>query len=172
MDSEYEREIRTILMLLAFSARPMTIQEIAEATAVNLETQCFDPNDRFPDPFAILEVCSSLVSLAKLDSQSKSTVGAKDPDWVPGTQILHFAHFSVKEFILSERAQVMISPSLRIDRIASQERITELCLLYMLDLNGGERAVRINHAAFPMFRYAALHWRKHMAAVSSRNAGT
>jgi hypothetical protein len=37
-----EREIRTILMLLTYSMRPMTIKEVAEATALNLDKQLFD----------------------------------------------------------------------------------------------------------------------------------
>jgi hypothetical protein len=48
---ENEREFRTILMLLAFSARPMTIQEVAEATAVDLESHLFSPDERFGDAY-------------------------------------------------------------------------------------------------------------------------
>src|SRR3954452_24343820 len=62
----YQREMQTLLMFLAFSERPMTIQEVAEATAVNLETQRFDPDERFASAYDLLEFCSSLVSLSEL----------------------------------------------------------------------------------------------------------
>ncbi|KAG8752412.1 hypothetical protein FRC14_007053 [Serendipita sp. 396] len=53
--SAYEREMKAILVLLAFSRRPMTIQEVREATAVNAD-----------------KLCSSLVSLSELDSAAIS----------------------------------------------------------------------------------------------------
>jgi hypothetical protein len=49
--SDNEREFRSILMLLAFSVRPMTIQEVAEATAVDLELQSFCADERFGDAY-------------------------------------------------------------------------------------------------------------------------
>ncbi|PVH70406.1 hypothetical protein DL98DRAFT_597846 [Cadophora sp. DSE1049] len=55
VSSLYEREPKTVLMLLAFSARPMTIQEVAEATAVNLDIKKFIVDERFPDAYDILE---------------------------------------------------------------------------------------------------------------------
>jgi hypothetical protein len=48
MNPEYELDLRTILILLAFSTRPMTIQEVAEATVIDLEQQPFSTEDRFP----------------------------------------------------------------------------------------------------------------------------
>ncbi|KAG8777724.1 hypothetical protein FRC15_011154 [Serendipita sp. 397] len=39
--SAYEREMKAILVLLAFSRRPMTIQEVREATAVNADSRLF-----------------------------------------------------------------------------------------------------------------------------------
>jgi hypothetical protein len=174
MNSEYEREMRTVLMLLAFSVRPMTIQEVTEATAVDLEARSFDPDDRFPDPYDLLELCSSLVSLVDLSSDSGSAWrkerGRLVFQWSPEVKVLQFAHFSVKEYILSDRAQRVIPLSLRFDQPVSQRQITEMCLIYMLDFNGGKRASSIDHDAFPLLAYAALHWTTHMAAVSADNA--
>ncbi|KAF2793619.1 ankyrin, partial [Melanomma pulvis-pyrius CBS 109.77] len=161
MNPEYEREMRTILMLLACSVRPMTIQEVAEATAVDIEAQSLD--DRFPDPYDVLELCSSLVSLER---------GYTSWRWPSNVKIVQFAHFSVKEFILSDRRQTMIPPSLRFDIPMGQKEITELCLIYLLDFNGGKRASSIDHDAFPMLAYAALHWTTHMTTVPTDNAQT
>lgn len=92
MNSEYEREMRTVLMLLAFSVRPMTIQEVTEATAVDLEARSFDPDDRFPDPYDLLELCSSLVSLVDLGSDSGSALrkerGHSRLQWPPEVKVL------------------------------------------------------------------------------------
>jgi hypothetical protein len=148
----------------------MTIQDVAEASAVNLEAQCFDPDDRFVDPYDVLELCSSLVSLVDLDPDF-SWAAQRKREWIPGAQAIQFAHFSVKEFVLSERTQSMIPQSLRIDSTTSQHSIEELCLLYILDFNGGKRA-RFVDCKLPMIAYAILHWRTHMKAVSPENLGT
>ncbi|KAH8744585.1 hypothetical protein BGZ57DRAFT_936511 [Hyaloscypha finlandica] len=68
----YHRELRAVLMLLSFSTRSMTIQEVAEATAVDLEEQSLTTDNRFGDPFDLLEVCSSLVSLTDIPGGTSS----------------------------------------------------------------------------------------------------
>src|SRR5271154_6016609 len=100
---EYERGMQTILTCLTFAVRPMTIQEVAEATAVDLEKQSFSISDRFPDPYDILDLCSSLVSLSEVGPESsvkkemRSYYVHKDDE-----KILQFAHFSVKEYIVMD----------------------------------------------------------------------
>ena len=50
------------LQLLAVSFRPLTVEEVAEATAVGYENEKFDPVLQKPrDPYYILKVCSGLV---------------------------------------------------------------------------------------------------------------
>lgn len=61
---DYHREAQCVMQLLAFSYRPLTLDEVAEAIAVNCDDECFDPEDRLPDQYDILEICSSLVTLA------------------------------------------------------------------------------------------------------------
>jgi hypothetical protein len=70
VSSDNKREMRSILMLLTFSARPMTIKEVAEATAVDLETQTFSSDERFGDAYDILDLRSSLVSLSEAGSEA------------------------------------------------------------------------------------------------------
>lgn len=174
VNEDYAREMRIILTLLAFSVRPMTIQEIAEATAINLQEQKFDIEDRFPDPYDVLELCSSIVSLVDLGSNSGAALlierGPSASQWMGATKIIQFAHFTVKEFILSERAYQKIPPTLQIVQEVSHKEITELCLVYLLDFNGGKRADKTDHDAFPLLAYSALHWTTHMAHITSKNA--
>jgi ankyrin repeat protein len=165
---EYEREMKTILMLLAFSTRPMTIQEIAEATAVDLESQSFSANDRFGHGYDILDLCSSLVSLADLSADSilKSEMRYRF-NWDEDIKTLQFAHFSVKEFILSDVARESLPETLHINEALSRSYLTEMCLIYLLDFNGGKRASKIDHREFPFLGYAALHWTTHLTLVSN-----
>jgi hypothetical protein len=56
----------------------MTIQEVAEATAVDLEEQPFTTDNQFGDPFDLLEVCSSLVSLTDVPGGTSSQLRYED----------------------------------------------------------------------------------------------
>jgi ankyrin repeat protein len=165
-----ERELKTILMLLAFSARPMTIQEVAEATAVDLESQSFSADDRFGHAYDILDLCSSLVSLADLgaDSILKKEMRYKF-NWDEDIKIVQFAHFSVKEFILSDVARDSLPETLHINEALSRSYLTEMCLIYLLDFNGGKRATKIDHGEFPFLGYAALHWTTHLTLVATED---
>src|SRR3954453_22735017 len=91
----YYRELRTVLMLLSFSTRPMTIQEVAEATAVDLDEQSFTIENRFGDPLDLLEICSSLVSITAATSHLSYLDSVHRYSPVHREQkIIQFAHFS------------------------------------------------------------------------------
>ncbi|KAF2809376.1 uncharacterized protein BDZ99DRAFT_531589, partial [Mytilinidion resinicola] len=141
----YHCELRTILMLLSFSTRPMTIQEVAEATAVDLKKQSFTTKNRFGDPSDLLEFCSSLVSLDH--------------------KIIQFAHFSVKEYLLASRTKESIPTPFLFNDHLSHSQITQMCLIYLLDFNGGKKIVRNHDSEFPFLGYAALHWATHLTQV-------
>lgn len=157
-------------MLLAFSARPMTIQEIAEATAVNLEDGVFLTDNRFGHAYDLLEFCSSLVSLSDVE------ISPNSPLWTEGVyrygsvpkdvKLLQFSHFSVKEYILSSRTQSAIPGELLIDERLAHGQLTQACLIYLLDFNGGNRMARRDFSDFPFLPYSAMHWTNHMEHAS------
>ena len=66
IDDEYQNDTFKVLQWLAFSARPVTLAEVAEALAVGFTsgTPQFDPDQRMPDPQDILVMCSSLVTVS------------------------------------------------------------------------------------------------------------
>lgn len=61
---EYIPEARCALQLLAVSFRPLTIDEVAEAVAIDCENEVFDSCNRLLDKNSILTICSSLVTLS------------------------------------------------------------------------------------------------------------
>lgn len=59
---KYHKIAHCALQLLAVSIRPLTVEEVAEATAVDHENERFDPVlHRLRDPFYILKICSGLM---------------------------------------------------------------------------------------------------------------
>ncbi|KAG8794799.1 hypothetical protein FRC16_010360, partial [Serendipita sp. 398] len=164
--SDCEQEMRTILTFLAFSVRPVTIQEVAEATAIDLDEGCFSVENRFPEPFDILEFCSSLVSLSS-GTPSALKKESLQQHWQPEVKSLQFSHFTVKEYILSERAQSQLPPSFIITPSLSHRNLAKICLMYLLDFNNGERVNIFEHDKYPLLVYAALHWKTHLASTQN-----
>ncbi len=66
IDEEHAEDALKVLQWLAFSARPLELQEVAEATAITLDdVPRFDPEDRLRQPTDILAICSSLISVSR-----------------------------------------------------------------------------------------------------------
>jgi hypothetical protein len=77
-----------ILQFLTFSERPLSIEEMVDAVAVDTEVEPhFDPGERMPDPQEISHYCSSLVVIVSTESGN----------------VLQLSHFSVKKYLASDR---------------------------------------------------------------------
>lgn len=71
IDEAHAEDALKILQWLAFSTRPLELQELAEATAITLEDiPKFDPEDRLRHPTDILAICSSLVSISPRSAET------------------------------------------------------------------------------------------------------
>jgi hypothetical protein len=117
LDATYER-IRTsiepeysvyslqILRWLTFSARPLLVEEVAEALAIDVNRNpAFDREEVLEDPLDALKICSSLVTIAT--EQESSSERAFDLESVdshssPKRKILLLAHYSVNEYLISK----------------------------------------------------------------------
>lgn len=100
-------------MLLRSSSAVVGIVDIL---AIEIgENGRFSPDERLPDPADIMVVCSSLTSCTAVDADDDSSGndGIKEGR---ATQI-RLAHFSVKEYLLSDRCALRSeyrSPSYRL----------------------------------------------------------
>ena len=79
-----ERLVFRILIFVAFSGRPVTVEEVAEFAVIENSAEKIEPDDRFEDPLSVLAFVGSLISMQ--DS------------------IMTLAHKSVKDFLESPRA--------------------------------------------------------------------
>jgi len=119
IEDEDQQYARRALVWLAFSIRPLHIEELAEAAVVDPQMNPpFDPGERFIDPpNNILEILSSLVIVPSISDSSDDSDDSGDSDgsdskdstraWSSGTkdaghtpEAIKLAHFSVKEYNL------------------------------------------------------------------------
>lgn len=233
--SEWERTIRA-LNWLAFSVKPLTLGELAEAVIIELKDETpFDKERRFHRPKDLLHHLSGLVTVdgdgkdgehdegktrdstnsirpasalsvlnedtAVLDEDYQDEDGnfveprdKSAADIIPtqDRRIVRFAHFSVKEYLVSDRIEVSLSAYLRTlvanrmnnghssdftpveySAIASyfplkepkaHVLIAESCLIYHLYVSKGATG-RNENLYFPLQNYAANHGLEHAEVV-------
>ncbi|KAH6666209.1 hypothetical protein B0J14DRAFT_199342 [Halenospora varia] len=156
IDEEYSQDALRILQWLVYSARPLCIEEAAEVVAIDIKQSQFDPENRLRDPRDLLTICSSLVTTVLVTTESNN--GASNE-----TTELKLAHFSVKEYLVSDRIREGVAFQYDIQSRAEEE-IAQTCLSYLLYFQEGVLTSE-NLSTFPLARYAAEHWCRHFRAV-------
>jgi ankyrin repeat protein len=139
-----------ILQFLAFSNRPLSIEETVDVIAVDTEAEPhFDPSNRMPDPREISHYCSSLVVVVPTASGN----------------MLQLAHFSVQEYLISDRLDS--DTALYFQKWTASATIAQVCLAYLLQFEQ-ELPPQEVQAKFPLAQYSACSWIDH-AAVAERD---
>jgi len=91
IDNEKREYAQRLLRCLAVSIRPLCVEELADILAVQFDPVAppvFKPSWRPTDAEeAVLSACSTLIDIIEVD----------------GSRVVQFAHFSVKEFLTSNR---------------------------------------------------------------------
>jgi ankyrin repeat protein len=150
-----------ILKFLAHSVRPLRIEEVAEALIVDTDGETVvDLERRFLEPCDILGICSSLAISTQTGTQDIETAEQHDQ--------MQLAHFSVKEFLVSDRAEALV-PQFRIRELDAHVSIAEDCLGYLLSFDQPNFLDAKDFGLFHMADYAARHWLDH--ARKGNNAG-
>ncbi|KAL9045733.1 MAG: hypothetical protein Q9214_001273 [Letrouitia sp. 1 TL-2023] len=106
------------LQLILFSARPLHMREVAEAVIIKPGISEIDEDDRLQKPEDLLDIGKSLFI-------QRSTTQR--------TQFLELSHYSVKEYLLSERIKKGPAAAFAIDEIHA-ELNNATCLLTYLGL--------------------------------------
>ncbi|KIV93472.1 hypothetical protein PV10_04684 [Exophiala mesophila] len=160
------RDAIKVLQWLCYSMRPLNTAEIVEILAIeDGEDGGFFPEDRLPDPADVMVVCSSLISCNAVifDDGSGNTIIIEGQ-----TTQIQLAHFSVKEYLLSDRS------ALRSDfqTTVCHSLISEGCLRYLLYLADEGPLTRKVVAQHPLARYAAEHWWRHAQEIDEEDGRT
>ena len=140
---------RRLLQCLMVAHRPLRVEELAEVLAFDFMaggTPTSISDWRLEDrEEAVLSACSSLVSV----------VSEK------GSRVVQFSHFSVKEFLTSERLTSRMEEESRfyISIEPSHAMLAQACLGVLLCLD--DHTDKKSAKKIPLFRYAANYWHWH-----------
>ena len=167
LDETYERVLKSInednreharrlLHCLAFAIRPLRVEELAEILAFDFDDvqggiPKFHAGWRWKDQEeAVLSTCSSLIAV----------VNSHDEDYEE-CRVVQFSHFSVKEFLISDRLASSTPDVSRYHILPGPAHtiLAQACLGFLLHLDEPFEWERANR--FPLARYAAEHWVAH-----------
>jgi hypothetical protein len=78
IDDEDRDDAKKVLQWLAFSCRPLALEEVTEVLVVNLDDGSLEEDERLRDPYDILTICSSLVKISSTtDDKMTSEIQGK-----------------------------------------------------------------------------------------------
>ncbi|KAK3312589.1 nucleoside phosphorylase domain-containing protein, partial [Apodospora peruviana] len=94
---EHLFKAKRLLQFLTYSERPLRLEEAVDAVAVDIDNRPrFDTGNRMFVPEEVVQYCSSLISLVRKNDTGDGTARME----------IQLAHFSVKQYLMSDRLQV------------------------------------------------------------------
>ena len=162
LDETYERVLkeikkpnrdhaRRLLQCLVAAIRPLDVKELAEVLAVDFDdaegVPKLKPNWRWEDEEqALLSSCSSLISIVETED----------------SRVVQFSHFSVKEFLTSERLSASSGDVSRyhVDLEPAHTILAQACMSVFLQVDDHVEENGVEKSS-PLAEYAAFYWVTH-----------
>ena len=176
LDETYERILEEIpegrreyaqrlFQFLAVSVRPFRVEELADILAFKYEAGAapkFEEDCREADPEkALLSTCSTMIIIATVERPSwEGPFWVGEPARIVPARIVQFAHFSVQEFITSERFQIKSKRNVAHFHVVPGPAHTLLAHT-CLGLLQSDDCIDEHATTPPLAIYAAKHWDVH-----------
>ncbi|KAI0539486.1 ankyrin repeat-containing domain protein [Xylaria digitata] len=167
--------VQSALRWLAFSERPLLLEELAEAAVVQPGETFDSDSSRLLSQNMVVDLCGVLVS--------SSTIHHSPPDWLTdkrfyegrdaldhGNQehlVITLSHYSVKEYLTSKSLQCGALSSFHASVTLCNSYLAQCCLTYILSFNGGAFARTFDFAENPLLGYACRYWMTHWKNAST-----
>ena len=158
LDETYERALQEIpkekrqhahrlFQCLVVAIRPLRVEELAELFAIEFDRDAGSSlkegwRPESPED-AVLSACSTLITVI----ENK------------GSKIVQFSHFSVKEYLTSDRLRTSKMDDYHIPLVAAHTILARACLTVLLQMDKNVDKKRLE--TFPLAFYAAQHWVVH-----------
>ena len=159
LDGTYERTLLDIdeenwvyahrlFQCITVAPRPLRVEELAEFLAFDLdegENPMFEADWRPDDPEdAVLLTCSSLIAVVSVNNKA----------------VVQFSHFSVKEFLTSNRIARGLVSRYYVPLEPAHLTMARACLTVLLHLDGHVNEAVIKN--LPLVFYASRYWSSHV----------
>ena len=158
-----------ILQWLAFSLRPLSVEELAEVVAINVEREtAFDRDEVLEEPMDVLDICTSLVSLVMTEGSSSGPKRSLSTT----SRTVTLAHYSIQEYLVSARICQGRAARYSMQPAACHGYIAKASIGYLLQFEKGlfdrSESARSLQQAYTLAQYSAEHWIIHTRRRSGR----
>ena len=150
----YRKQVANTLKWLAFSLRPLVVEELAEIFILDHDRNPpFDEGDRLFRPESVLNHLSSLVT--------KDPIG--EVFWI------RLAHFSIKEYLISPRIVQGPAKYFSTTEVDAHMHISEACSAYHLHLSLTILVTEKESKRFALWKYLRQYWVHHLDQVPQKS---
>jgi ankyrin repeat protein len=179
---EQRQHAHRLFQCLVVAIRPLRVEELAEIFAIDFDDDAgpnlkegWRPED---SEDAVLSACSTLIAVidddiddsdddsdddgddyGDDDSIDKNKAGDGDNHNYKSSKIVQFSHFSVKEYLTSNRLRTSEIGYYHIPLDTAHTILARACLTVLLQLDENTDKKRLE--TFPLALYAAQHWVDH-----------
>lgn len=168
IDDHVVEDARHLLTLLCVAKRPLMVEEVIEAIAVEFDDGGrLNRERRLPDAEALLEICPGFIDISMYSPSGSDVFFKSHPELRSDVDnhevsIVTIAHYSVQEYLQSER--ISKSPAVSnfyVHSAVADNNVARMCLVYLLDPLSHETLDQKMLAQMPMAKYAAEFWPEH-----------
>ena len=149
IDHGLVEDARRILTLLCFAVRPLTVRELIDGVAVKINDQPgLNYKGRLQGFSDLHTICPGLIDI-NLDTTQE-------------TETVQIAHFSVQEYLESERIRHQKAAIFSSVSLTAHSEIAQICLVYLLEHDLSSSPLDQNVLEkFPWAHFSAMYWNHH-----------
>jgi ankyrin repeat domain-containing protein 50 len=161
--------VQNILQCVCFFERPISVEEVRHICRIgNHRKPPFDPEGALFDQKDVIDLCSGLLCLVFVHNW-KAARGFRSYRYFYEQETVQFAHFSVKEYLLSTRAL-----SWRLDEELSHLYIVKAGIAYYLEFISGDvtppgASAKVFHRNHSLAVYCACFITDHLSHLNPRD---
>ncbi len=159
IEQESAGDARRILALLCTAKRPLTVEELIDAVAVDLgDDPRFNEDSRLMSADDIRHICPGFI---EMDVRQRGKGNAT---------IVRIAHYSVQEYLESDRIRASRMAEFGVNRVDSNTEAALICLAYLLQQELCEECINqapAFYTKYPLALYAARNWPDHYRGGNS-----
>jgi hypothetical protein len=163
------------LQWLAFSARPVTIEEVDEILAIDLDNGLrYDPNLKLIEPRDVLRICSTLVTTTTVSMLDSPEIMSSNEEYrvqkYEEFEAIRLSHMSVKDYLVSSRIRSTKASFYAIDAKLAHRFMAQTCLGYLLNPafasgRGDWDTLYARLKDWHLFHYSVYFWPYHVKAL-------
>ena len=168
IDHSLVEDARRILTLLCFASRPLTVREIIDGVAVEINTSTgLNRKRRLEDSNDIREICVGFIDIGLGTDHTTETYHEEEL-----TPTVRIAHFSVQEYLESERIRHQKAAIFSLTSVTAHAEIAQICLTYLLEHGLSSSNLDQNLLeGFPLAKFAAMYWYRHYQTTAKHDPG-